>query len=558
MSRVDIRTLPGFSPLVHDYAHEFSRLSGYFARNPRADEEYTKLAELCDTRDYHRAELRDALLTQQDGWDGTPVARQRIEELCTARGLAVCTGQQTGLFGGPLFTLYKALTAITVAARLERMLRRHVVPVFWMASEDHDLPEADHVWLADRDGRLIRVRHTTWGSPGGFMPANLRLGPAIQDIVEQLRQAMPRTEFSEGLLDALAGTYAPNRTLAEAFARWLTFLLGETGLVLVDGSDPNLKRLAAGILRREIDEAPRTSAAVLKVSQVLRSGGYPAQIEARPDGVNCFLLQGGRRSLARDATGFRLRDTGEVFTPAALHQIAEEAPERLSPNVALRPVVQDTLFPTLAYVAGPGELAYFAQLRPVYDIYDVPMPVIVPRATISLVEPRIAQLLRRFGVGLSDLTHEPEQLASRILRTQLPPDLGATLARAREGVDEIFRQVGEAVAAVDSTLRATAGQTSGHIKGHLDQLERKAVQALKRREADTGQQLQRLRDALMPGGRLQERVYPVLPYLAKYGVGLIRWLREKIDGPGWEHQLATIPGDARPGTESSTSASQES
>ena len=558
MTRLDIRTLPGFSSLVHDYAHEFSRLSGYFARNPRADEEYTRLAELCDTRDYRRAELRDALLAQQDAWGGTLVARRRIEELCTARGLAVCTGQQTGLFGGPLFTLYKAFTAITLAARLEQTLRRPVVPVFWMASEDHDLPEADHVWLADRDGRLTRVRHTTWGSPNGFMPANLRLGPTIQDTLEQLRQVLPSTEFSDALLDALAGAYTPDRTLAEAFARWLTFLLGETGLVLVDGADSNLKRLAAGILRREIDEAPRTSAAILKVSHALRSAGYPAQIEARPDGVNCFLLQGGRRSLARDAAGLRLRDTGEAIAPATLRQIAQEAPERLSPNVALRPVVQDTLFPTLAYVAGPGELAYFAQLRPVYDIFDVPMPVIVPRATISLVEPRIAQLLGRFGVGLSDLIQEPEQLASRILRTQLPPDLGATLARARQGVEEIFRQVGDAVAAVDPTLRATAGQTSGHIKGHLDQLERKAVQALKRREADTGQQLQRLRDALMPGGKLQERVYPVLPYLAKYGVDLIRWLREKIDGPGWEHQLVTIPGDARPATEPRTSASQES
>jgi uncharacterized protein YllA (UPF0747 family) len=221
-------------------------------------------------------------------------------------------------------------------------------------------------------------------------------------------------------------------------------------------------------------------------------------------------------------------------------------------------VVQDTTFPTLAYVAGPGELAYFAQLRPVYAIFDVPMPVIVPRATLSLLEPRIAQLLDRFGLGLADLTAEPEQLASRILRGQLPPDLGATLAAAREGVDEIFRRVGEAVAAVDPTLRATAGQAGGHIKGHLDQLEKKAVQALKRREADTGQQLQRLRDALVPGGKLQERVYPILPFLAKYGPPLIRLLRAHIDGPGWKHLLVSIPSDGRRAEEPRAPARPES
>jgi len=541
MIGLDIREVPGFSSLVRDYAHDFGRLACYYSRNPRVDGEYQALAGLCDARDYRRAELRAILLAQQAVWDAPAVARRRIEELCRPEGLAVCTGQQTGLFGGPLFTLYKALTVITLASQLEHTLRRPVVPLFWMASEDHDVPEADHVYLTDRGGNLSQLRHTAWASPDGFMPANLRLGPAIHETLERLREFLPATEFSDALCEALARAYIPDRTLSEAFAHWMTHLLGDTGLVLVDAADPALKRLASGIFRRELEEAPRTSAAILDVSRSLRSSGYPAQIEARPDGVNCFLLQEGRRALTRDPAGFRLRDTGEVIPAAALHRVAQESPERFSPNVALRPVVQDTLFPTLAYVAGPGELAYFAQLRPVYAIFDVPMPVIVPRATLSLVEPRIARLLDRFRMGLPDLTVEPEQLASRILRAQLPPDLGATLATARQGVDEIFRQVGEAVAAVDPTLRATAGQTGGHIKGHLDQLEKKAVQALKRREADTVQQLQRLRDALMPGGKLQERVYPVIPYLAKFGPGLVRSLRERIDGPGWEHRLVTIP-----------------
>ncbi|OGB94046.1 MAG: bacillithiol biosynthesis cysteine-adding enzyme BshC, partial [candidate division NC10 bacterium RBG_16_65_8] len=324
---------------------------------------------------------RAVLLAQQEVWEAPPAVRRRIDELCTPGGLAVCTGQQTALFGGPLFTLYKALTAVALASRLEHALRRPVVPLFWMASEDHDVAEADHVYLADRGGNLTQLRHTAWASPDGFMPANLRLGPAIHETLARLREFLPATEFSDALCDALARAYIPDRTLSEAFARWLTHLLGETGLVLVDAADPDLKRLAAGIFRREVEEAPRTSAAILDVSRALRASGYPAQIDARPDGVNCFLLQAGRRALARDPAGFRLRDTGEVISAAALHRMAQESPERFSPNVALRPVVQDTLFPTLAYVAGPGELAYFAQLRPVYAAFDVPMPAIVPRAT---------------------------------------------------------------------------------------------------------------------------------------------------------------------------------
>jgi bacillithiol biosynthesis cysteine-adding enzyme BshC len=543
MTRLDIRDMPGCSPLVRDYVHHFDRVSSFFAQNPHASGTYAAQAEICAQREYRRAELRAALLTQQAVWGAPPIARQRIDELCTPRGLAVLTGQQTGLFGGPLFTLYKALTVVALAAELERALDRPVVPLFWMASEDHDVAEADHVQMLDRSGTLVQIRHTAWGKPpGGFMPANLRLGPAIHDTLTRVGELLPATEFTDALRDALAQAYTPERTLAEAFACWMTALLGETGLVLVDAADPGMKRLAAGIFRREVEEAPGTSVAIVEVSRALRAQGYPTQIEARPDGVNCFLLAEGRRALVRDPTGFRLRDTGETIAPASLLRMVQDSPERFSPNVALRPVVQDMLFPTLAYVAGPGELAYFAQLRPVYAAFGVPMPAIVPRASLSLLDPRVAQLLDRFRLPLQDLAAEPEQLASRLLRAHLPPDLEATLAAARQGVDEIFRRLGEAVAAVDPTLQATAGQTGGHIKGHLDQLAKKAVQALKRREADTRQQLQRLRDALMPGGKLQERVYPVLPFLAKYGPALLTALRACIDAPGWEHRLVTIPG----------------
>jgi len=395
----------------------------------------------------------------------------------------------------------------------------------------------------DRSGTLVTLRHTSWMPPIGFIPANLRLGPAILETLERVWELLPSTEFAPALREVLGQAFAPERTLAQAFAYWMVHLLGESGLVLADGADPALKRLAARILRQEVDEAPRSSQSILATSDALRAQGYPVQIEARPDGVNCFLLREGRRALTRDGESFRLRDGRQTIPAADLRRLAQGEPELLSPNVVLRPIVQDAIFPTIAYVAGPGELAYFAQLRPVYQAFDVQMPLIVPRATLTLVEPRVAQLLERFHLSLPDLTREPEQLASRVLRAQLPSDFEATLTKARDGVGEIFRGVAEAIAAVDPTLRATAGQTSGHIQGHLDQLERKAVQALKRREAETRQQVQRVREALMPGGKPQERVFPVLPFLARYGPRLIDTIRAAIDGPGWEHQLVPLKSD---------------
>ena len=541
--RLDLRKLPGTPPLLRDYIHDFGRLAPFFAGNPRAEGAYREQAERLDSRSYPRAEMADILLAQHAAWETPAVARQRLETLRDPRAIAVVTGQQTGLFGGPLFTLYKALTTVQLADRLQAELRRPVVPVFWMASEDHDVAEADHVLLPDRTGGLATVRHAAWGAPAGFIPANLRLGPGIDGTIQRVCELLPSTDFAPAVCQALAQAFAPERTLAEAFARWMTHLVGDSGLVLVDASDPRLKRLAAPVFLREVEGAPRSSRDILAVSESLRALGYAAQIEARPDGVNCFLLRDGRRSLAREGAGFRLRDGGGLLATAEVRRLVQQQPDLFSPNVALRPVTQDFLFPTLAYVAGPNELAYFAQLRPLYDSLDVCMPLVVPRAFLTLMEPRTTQLLERFHLSLSDLILDPEQLATRVLRAHLPSDFETTLGQARRGVDEIFRGVGEAIAAVDPTLKATVGQTAGHIKGHLDQLERKAVQALKRREAETRQQVLRVREALMPGGRPQERVFPVLPYLAKYGPGLIQTIRRAIDGPGWEHELVTVGAD---------------
>jgi bacillithiol biosynthesis cysteine-adding enzyme BshC len=540
MMRLDIRQFPGTTPLIRDYIHAFARLQAFFAWNPQAPDAWRDQAERCAVRAYRRSELCDILVAQNTAWNAPVSVAQRIQDLRQPQALAVVTGQQTGLFGGPLLTCYKAVTTVRLAARLQTDLRRPVIPIFWMTSEDHDVAEADHVQLPDRTGTLVTLRHTSWGSPPGFIPANLRLGPAILETLALLWSLLPVTEFTPGLREALAWAFAPERTLADAFGRWMLHLLGESGLVLVDGADARLKRLVADVFRRELDEAPRSARCVLAVSESLRALGYSPQMEARPDGVNCFLLRDGRRGLTRDGAGFRLRDGTQVIPASEMRRLVQEQPESFSPNVALRPIVQDSLFPTLAYVAGPAEVAYFAQLLPVYQAFDVPMPLIVPRASLTLLEPRLAQLLGRFQLDLPDLTLEPEQLASRVLRAHLPPDLEATLAKARKAVEETFQNVGEAIAAVDPTLRATVGQTSGHIQGHLDQLERKAVQALKRRESETRQQIQRVREALMPGGRPQERVLPLLPFLARYGPAVLETIRTAIDGPGWEHQLVEL------------------
>lgn len=421
-SEVGHADLPGASRLFLDYVGSFDRVRDFYRWDPRDPASFERQAALLRGRGYPREAVSRLLLEQNTGWGAGPAARDNARRLADPRALAVLTGQQTGLFGGPLLTLLKAATAVGVAAACEARLGHPVVPVFWMASEDHDLPEADHVTLLDAGHRPTTVR-LAWHPGAGFIPANLVLGAPIRDCLAAAAALLPTTEFTGDILDHLTRCYAPDETLASAFARWMAWLTREWGLVLADPSDPRLKEHAAPILEGEVRHAPATSRAVLAASARLQEAGYAAQIAVREDGANVFVLDRGRWPLRRVDQGFAIQ-RGGALTPV---DPARVPPAGLSPNVALRPVMQDAIFPTLAYIAGPAEVAYFAQLGPAYAAFDVLQPIVLPRTHLTLVESRMAELLARHGLALPQLRSEAETLVSAILRQDQAADFQARM-----------------------------------------------------------------------------------------------------------------------------------
>jgi bacillithiol biosynthesis cysteine-adding enzyme BshC len=507
----------------------------YYARNPHDPTAPVAQAAALDARAYPRAAVSEILAEQNAGWDAGPATERNIARLTDPRALTVLTGQQTGLFVGPCFTLYKAATTVGVAAALERQLGRPVVPLFWMASEDHDLPEADHVNLLDAGHRSTMVRLAR-GEGAGFIPANLILGPDIQRALTDVTALFPRTEFTDDLLNALRRCYAPEETLASAFARWLAHLTREWGLVLIDPADPRLKALASPVLLGELRRAPATSQAIREVSGRLEARGYPAQIAAPADAASVFLLAEGRWPLRRTPQGLVVLREGQ---PVRLdHEPAD--PAALSPNVALRPVVQDSLFPSIAYIGGPAEVAYYAQLGPVYAAFGVPMPILFPRASLTLVEGRIGDLMARYALTLPQLRAEPEALVSAILRQGQAAMFEARMAEAKAAMARTFKEVEALVGEIDPTLQGPAAQAAGHTAHQLDGIQKKAIQALKRRHEDLRAHVHRVREHLMPRGRPQERVLGLLPFLARHGPGLTEVIRTQAADPGWTHRLVRL------------------
>ena len=306
------------------------------------------------------------------------VDQERLDQWIEERGIIVTTGQQPGLFGGPLYSLYKGISAVRLAEHLEVLLARPVLPVFWVASEDHDWDEADHTYVIDTENELVRLQVQ---DPGHARRAlhRIPLGVEIVDLVEQAVQALPATDFSASFVDQLREAYKPGATLADGFAGVLSSLLAPLGVCFADAASPAVKELSRPLLLEELDRAEAHEALLREDADNLESAGYAPQVPILDGAVNLFL-EGpeGRERIYRNGNDFELRRSRESVSAEAVRERAESDPLTLSPNVLLRPVVESTIFPVISYVAGPGEAAYYAQIKRLFQAHGLMMPVIYP------------------------------------------------------------------------------------------------------------------------------------------------------------------------------------
>ncbi len=430
------------------------------------------------------------------------------DRLAAGPVLAVTTGQQPGLFTGPLYTVYKALSVLALARRLERERRVPVVAVFWVAGDDHDFAEANHAWVLNTAGEpaSIVLRERAPEAPQRPLAAE-RCGPEVEGALAALRAGTPESEFKGAVLAWLEAAYRPDASLADAFAAALQALLGGRGLAVFRAHAAPAKRAMAPWLLRAL----------------------PVTL---PDGLSPVLLEAGagRDRLRPEGQGevWLTRRSGERFSRAEIERIAHDAPERLSPNVLLRPVVEAALFPTVAYAAGPGELRYFPEAAPLYGA-DGPVPqAAVPRWSGVLVEARVSRVLDRHGLTLAELEGPAGALEARLVRESLPPDVAAVFGELRERVEREYAGLARAVAVIDPTLEARVVRARNAALAGTHDIERKLVAALKRANETLVGQIARARSAVFPRGRPQERVLTLASFLVRYGPSLLDALEAEV------------------------------
>jgi len=429
------------------------------------------------------------------------------DQLAAGEVFVVTTGQQPGLLTGPLYTVYKALSAMALARRLARERRAPVVPVFWVAGDDHDFAEANHTCFLDKNGELAQLVLRERPAEAALLSlAREPCGPEIAVVLRQLEEGTAETEFKPGVLEWLRRCYRPEATLADAFAQALDALLGARGLVVLRVHDPRAKRVAAPWVLKGLDVT-------------LPDGYTPVLVEASQ----------GRDRLQKDGDGFVTRRSGERFSRADLTRLARDAPERLSPNVLLRPAVEAALLPTLAYAGGPAELKYLPDAAPLYETLGVTRQAPVPRWSGVLVEGRVEKLMERHGLNLAAFDGKPGELEARLVRDELPAETVAALGALRRGIEEQYAALRESAVRIDPTLERTVESARNAALSGTQTIEKKLVASLKRLEGETLiRQIARARAAVYPQGQPQERVLTLPSFSIRYGPALVDALEQEV------------------------------
>jgi bacillithiol biosynthesis cysteine-adding enzyme BshC len=461
----------------------------------------------------------------------TSAAESAIARLREPGAVAVTSGQQPGLFTGPLYTVYKALSTAALARILERQWQRPVVPVFWVAGDDHDFAEASQAsWIAS-DGTL-RTGSLPPRPPDAPLTPMYRqpLGEAIENVLGTLAADLPSSEFREWTLDWLHRHYRPEATVAHSFAGAMAELVAPAGVACLDSTHPAVKRAAARHLVRALGLARDLDRDLQDRAEELRTAGMDPGVPVG-DGATLVMVEGaqGRDRLVISDGRFTTRRSREEFDLDSLQRLAASEPERLSPNVLLRPVIESALLPTVAYLAGPGELAYLALTPPIYQRMRIPRQPALPRWSGLLLEPRIERVLQKFHLEVADLLEPAGALEARLIRSQLPDEAVRALATLRAAIEAGYEALGKTATEIDPTLARPVQGAKHQALAGLQDMEKKLMQHLKRRRETELGQIAKARTLVSPDNKPQERVLTVAPFLARYGPSLLSDLSESIE-----------------------------
>ena len=495
--------IPGTTRLFTDFLYHPDRVEQFYPSTFNDPDSFRAAREKLNYPDARRGDLVNAL-REQNG--DSP----ELEKLARSETVAVVTGQQVGLLSGPCYTIFKALTAVKLARHLEEE-GIPAVPIFWLASEDHDFAEVDHAWIFDRSTKPIKIsvaNAVTTGGPVGEV--------VLEDLpFNEIEAALEGLPFAGDVVARLRAAYRNGTTFSAAFRAFLEQILCDCGLLYLDPLAPAIRRLARPFLEEVTERVPRLLERLKERNDELSAAGYHTQVNLDEGASLLFQLEEAKRTPVRWKDGrFTVKDGR--FSPPEFRELAGQ----LSPNALLRPVLQDYLLPTLSYVGGPAEIAYMAQGQVLYDELLGRMPVLFPRNSFTLLDVRAQKLLDRYDLHLPDVLDHQEKVKSRIAARLVPQNLASEFASVEATVSDTLADLEKNLAGFDPTLENAARKSASKMKYQLHKLSEKTARETLRRDQRSSADADYLVNLIYPHRRLQERFYSIVPFLAKHGLDL--------------------------------------
>ncbi|KAA3602009.1 MAG: bacillithiol biosynthesis cysteine-adding enzyme BshC [Calditrichaeota bacterium] len=481
MQKIPFSQIPKISQFFLDYLEENPKVSKYYPNGFKTKEDFAKVISSKAKEEILREELVEGLLAENNSLGATKKTLANIKLLGDENTFAVVTGQQMGIFLGPLYTTYKALTTVKLCEKLKSWFPdKNFVPVFWMESEDHDFAEAAKNYFLTQQGQLFETSYKN--APNKKIPVgSLEFSQEISEITDEIFTQTGSTEFSEELKKVLSESYTGGKTFAEAFGTLFHKLLGDFGVVTINPHDTFWKKNSVAFFETAISKNEKISQALEKIKGEIEAEGFSPQIATQPENSNLFLLlEKERHKLTREGENYSLSGREENFTKEELLSLTDVTPNLFVTNVVLRPLYQDFLLPTVAYVGGPSEVAYFAQILKLYPIFEIAEPVIFPRSSVILLEKRIQRLLGKLGIELKDSFQNEDEFVKAILE-----NLGETpekmISDFSEKITAQFAELKNKLSEIDPVLNDISSKTLEKALHQFNVLGQKAGNSYKRK-----------------------------------------------------------------------------
>ncbi|GAB6182222.1 bacillithiol biosynthesis cysteine-adding enzyme BshC [Desulfotomaculum defluvii] len=524
-------------PLARTYLCDFSQVKHFFEYDPKQWLEYERRCRYLEKKPKkHLTELAGILKEFNLALGCGESTLHNIDLLKQGQALTIVTGQQPGILTGPLYTIYKAMGAVGLAQKLSVELKRHVIPVFWIGADDHDYEEINHIYIPTSKGpkKIALVKEAQGRVSVGNMPV-----PDINLLVQELEELLPPIGWKAEGINFIQQTAHQSTNLAEWFGKIMTFLFKDFGLVFINPVLPKIRNISAGLFNEAVTTAPEVNQQLQNGCHQILACGYSPQVQSEKNKLHLFLYNehGCREALFYHGTSITNKENTKTWTKDQLALLCLTNPELFSPDVVLRPIVQEDLLPVLAYVAGPGEINYLALFKEVFRHFHMKMPIIFPRPNITLIEPLMEKLIKKYNIPLEYLSISLENFLENHLRKTDELGIDKIFDNFRSLLKQKHGEILRELLTLDPNLKGYGKDNLGRLLKRVNSFQEKAMQYHRKNNQIAIQQIQKIQHMTYPMGQWQERTYNIFPYAMKYGLQMIKSIYNLLDIMDTRHKI---------------------